>query len=370
MRISMLEKREDFYTILTRTLTESSHLEVMPILKSETFFANKYLNFVAHSSLQENMFQNLVEEYGNSTVFWKTWLQKIYVKFAVSKITRSFFAHKSISLPAHFSSSLILGGNHRLRMFSTGLKASKVILKNGESKAFISNELLLRKEFNLTYSPKLLTIGGDWLEEEYIKGIPLNRLQNTSITDKMIHHLLYVHQKELLNPSKQKLPSKDYLNSCLESIQAILSEKKLRIQANIKTEILNLMSLLTSKITQKELEISWTHGDFQQGNILVRDNEFKVIDWEASKKRFWLYDHFVMLGGIRAHGNIKVALEEFQQKISTFSNSIEDSITSKYILMFEELCYSIHEDCCPNYYQSGEKSFLLAKQIREYTSNE
>ena len=83
-----------------------------------------------------------------------------------------------INLDKDFKNYLILGGNHRLRLFYGELKDSIVILKSGENQKFIKNDIAIRTENNLSYAPKIFDSENDWLREEYFNGIPFNRIES------------------------------------------------------------------------------------------------------------------------------------------------------------------------------------------------
>ena len=89
MRISLLEKREDFYFILKNTLKNSSFFEEQNDgFKGARYTVNKYLNFIASEKINTKVFQNLVNEYSNSRVWWRKVIQKVYVSLAVSNAFR------------------------------------------------------------------------------------------------------------------------------------------------------------------------------------------------------------------------------------------------------------------------------------------
>ena len=192
MRISLLEKRENFEKILKETLIASSFYEKKHDISEGKYYINKYLNFIATNKLPENVFQILANEYSSSSSWWKKVVQSLYVKLAISKFFRVLFSHHSIKLPSFFENFLILGGNHRLRLFSVNLTSSIVLLKQGEREVYLNNDITVRTENNLTYSPQLLKFGKDWLEEEYFEGTPINRVKSPSIVKERLKIFLNI----------------------------------------------------------------------------------------------------------------------------------------------------------------------------------
>jgi hypothetical protein len=366
MRISLLEEREDFDEILKETLEKSSFFKNCKNEKGEKYFVNKYLNFIASNSLSKDVFQTLINEYSSSLIWWKKGLQSVYVKLATSKFFRSFFAQRSITLSEDFKEYLILGGNHRLRLFYGELKDSLVILKSGENLKFIKNDIAIRTEHDLTYAPKVFDSGDDWLREEYFNGIPLNRLESKERIEKLTNQIVKSHSEQLLLPSSKSTPLKEYIQFIQKEISDLINNKRLIVNNDVVILIQKVCNLLFEKLSNHNVEMSWSHGDFQAANILVRDKYYKVIDWEASNKRFYLYDVFTLLSKIRSGISLTEAIENLKrvnEKINRVNSENEDEIT---LLLIEELRFHINEDFSENFYSSGKKTEKLCQSIISY----
>lgn len=364
MRISLLEKREDFYEILTVTLTSWLVEKNMKTCAKKTFTVNRYLNFVAHSQLPTSVFKILKKEYSASQSKWKRLLQRIYVSLAIYQPTRPFFSNKIIKLPEHYTSYLILGGNHRIRLFKQNLKSSYIILKNRENFRFIDNEISLKNELQPAYAPSIKNWGTNWLEEEYFEGKPLNRLSGGNKKNVVAKQLTQIHVENLLKLSMTQIPVNDYLQEAEKTVHTVLNHSAIIMPDSIRTTIQSTFSGIINKLNgQYSIPIAWSHGDFQAGNVLVAGNTFKVIDWEASDKRMWLYDLFIFLGEIRTHGNLQKAFQLFETKKMDWELLKPFPENWKLWLAFEELIFCIYEDCSVNFYQSGLKTNQLCNQI-------
>ena len=353
MRISLLEKRENFFKILKKSLKSYTKDLNLSTTDSSFFIVNKYLNFISSVYLPSNMFNILVNEYSNSNIKWKRIIQFIYVRIAVKRLLRLIFAHKIIRLPNYFSDFLILGGNHRLRLFSSELKGSLVILKSKERDKFISNDVFLRENFNLSFAPKLLEKGNGWFIEEYFEGNPVNRLVNDNYNQ---GQLLDFYQKELIEPSKNIMTFVDYKNLINLEIEAIL---RIDFNSNLYDLIVKTFVSLFSLINLNKLEISWTHGDLQEANILKKDNEVKIIDWESADRRFYLYDYFTLSTNIRS-------TKSLEDSINIFAHKYKSDINVIYLLLVEELRFSINENFSLNFFSSGKATEKLCSDILTY----
>lgn len=354
MRISLLEKREDFYKILKITL--NNYIENNNIVNSKTdfFVVNKYLNFIANPYLSSSLFNILINEYSNSTIKWKKIFQYSYVQLAVKRVLRLFFAQKIIRLPKYFTDFLILGGNHRLRLFSKNLDGSLVILKSKERKKYIYNDIKIRESFNLSFAPIILDKGEDWFIEEYFEGTPINRLSKEKDYD--LDLFIKFYQKELIDLSKELLSKADYENLVILEMENVLN---VIFESDLKKLIVKTYVTLFHLIDIKTVEISWTHGDLQEANILIKEKDIMVIDWESADKRFFLYDFFTFFSKIRTDISLKKSIEFFNAKFSNDLNVI-------YLLLIEELRFSINEEFSLNFKNSGDKTKKLCIDILNF----
>tara|TARA_B110000967_G_C18815393_1_gene525855 strand:- start:197 stop:1306 length:1110 start_codon:yes stop_codon:yes gene_type:complete len=366
MRISLLEKREDFYEILKITLNKSSFFKRPNNREFTTIFiVNKYLNFIATQKINRNVFQNLVNEYSNSIIWWKKMTQKTYVYLAVSSSFRMFFGHKKIELSINYSEYLILGGNHRLRLFSKDLGFSVLLLKENERCNYIENDITIRTNQFLSYAPIIYERGKDWLKEEYFVGKPLNRLEDTEEIVDFKKKVIKSHLEELLLSTKKSWTNKEYQIFINREIDTIVSNKHLQKTAIKKNTISTIFDLLFKELSTDIIPISWTHGDFQMANVLVKENNFKVIDWESANKRYYLYDIYTLIGNVRSNIPLKESIEVFSNKISSFLDVVvtHDMII---LLFIEELRFSVNEEYSENFYVSGLKTKQICTSIKEY----
>ena len=363
MRISLLEKRENFYQILYDTLKSNNFPK--DEISSRSYVVNKYLNFIATEDLDKSSFQILINEYSSSLNFWTKIPQACYVRLATSKIFRSFFSHKIIKMDISFQNYLILGGNHRLRLFSKDLGFSLLLLKKNERSNYIENDITVRTNQFLTYAPIIYEKGQNWLMEEYFNGIPLNRLANKKEINYWQKKAINSHLEQLLFLTKKICTTKEYKIIINSEINTIISSNYLQKTVLTKNKIIAVFDLLFRELSIDNIPISWSHGDFQMANILVKENNFKVIDWESANKRYYLYDIYTLIGGVRSGIQLKKSIEVFRNKISSFLNVV---VTNDMIILLfiEELRYSVNEEYSENFYISGLKTKEICGAIQDY----
>ena len=366
MKLSQLILREKIYNIISKTINTNSFFKDNIDEKNIVFNCFKHLNIILNKSLSDNVKDTLVYEYSLSKSAFKQFLQNIYIKIIFLPIIRNFFSDKRIMLPSHLKNYGVVPGNHRIRLFGSSLKEIIVLLKNNESAKFIKNDIDARFNNSLSYTPKILSYGSDWLIEQFINGVPFNRVKNIN-SDKALKVLISLHTKELINKNKKTISIDTYLNKCKKELYLLVEiiEENNPIKKEILSGLENLLTtILSHNIT--EIETSTTHGDFQEGNIRINSkNELYVLDWESADNRFYLYDVFVMLSSVRTGIGLEKAFELFFQKVDEYQIKIDRYSKTSIILLlcFEELRFHFSEDISCNFFSSGVNSKIILNKI-------
>lgn len=366
MRISLLERRENFYKILLDTLVRTSFLSAEDKSLRRNYCVNKYLNFVATRALGNSHFQVLVNEYSSSSLRWRNGAQQLYVTLAVRKTFRRLLSQRSIWLPSCFSDFLIIGGNHRIRLIASNLKSTVVILKHNESTGFIENDRFVRLGYNIAYAPKILEYGEDWIREEYFEGTPVNRISNLELKDCLLTKVCQAHMKQVVLASAVPISVSTYIDVLTKEIDLVIGPKVIDGSSKLGDIVRTTLNYLRSKIDKNRVRISWSHGDFQEANILVIGDYFKVIDWETANKRYYLYDFFVLFGEVRSKFSLCDSINLFINKMRLCFPSVKISDQEVIFLLLEELRFRISESFSTNFFQSGVGVKELCDAINAY----
>tara|TARA_Y100001958_G_C21247259_1_gene578345 strand:- start:42 stop:1148 length:1107 start_codon:yes stop_codon:yes gene_type:complete len=367
LRISLLEKRENFYKILFNTLVETSFVKKEDHQQS-LFYINKYLNYVASPSIKTSSFDNIFNEYYRSKFFLRAPFQYIYVYLAIRNPFRRLLSTSSISLPKSFENYIIMGGNHRIRLFSSDLKTSIVILKRGEDKKFIQNDMITRFKYGKILAPNIIEYGENWIKEECFKGRPLNRLRNKAKIENLKEDIYRKHFKSLIEPSSQIIEIEDYKSMIFNDLSRIKNILDKNFSSSIFIHIKNLFNHLFRRVSKKTITISLTHGDFQGGNILVNGEESTIIDWESSDKRYYLYDLFTFFCEPRKSNFLKNSFNIFfdlTKKSDLFLNLKKDNL---FLMIIEELRFILHEEVGENYNINKRKILDFCEELYELTN--
>lgn len=364
MRISLLEKRENFSEVLESSLKSNTFIDVSSQKKS-VYYVHKYLNFVATKELSTTVFQPLVNEYSSAIKWWKKLLQYAYVNISISKIFRARFSQESLLLPEAYRDYLILGGNHRIRLFSCDLAYSTVILKVGEQNKFISNDIYCRTNYKLQYSPQIIDYGIDWIKEEYFNGTPINRISNFCSND--LRLIIQTHLEGLIHPSSNTISLNEFRHMVLGEVNEILHNPKIKLSEQRQKSISLRFDALFENVKSKDILTSWSHGDFQHANILMNKSKtINVIDWEAASRRFKFYDVYTLISAIRTGLPLTQVFDKIQNEVSRLSLNIPFNKECFVLFLIEELRFYINEEFCENYFETGRKTIHLCEQISYY----
>ena len=355
---------------MSKTFRSNSFFKDIVDTKQVRFKCFKFLNIILHKSLETNVRRALVFEYSLSKSQIKQLLQSLYIRLIFLPGISELFSDKSIRLPSYLSNYAVVPGNHRIRLFESSLKTITVLLKNNEASKFIKNDIDARFNNNLSYAPKILSFGPDWLVEEFINGVPFNRVNSNDDSKEALNTLIILHTKELINTSKKKIKIKEYLNQKISEIYQLVDV--LAEVSSVRKELIFGLEKLFDKalsLNISELETSTTHGDFQEGNVRINsNNELFVLDWESADDRFYLYDAFVMFSGVRTGINLEKAFESFFQNVAEYNMHIDQySKTSLIIILcFEEARFNLNEDISENFLNPGLNSIKTLTRLLTY----
>lgn len=369
MKLSQLLLREDFYTILNKTLVQNKFFEKKHLSDNTVEFnCFKYLNIIQNDALHDRVTKALIFEYSLSKSRLKKYLQNIYIKLVFFPLISDYFIDSKIKLPVELINYAIVPGNHRLRLFDSSLNKIIVLLKSEERKKFLLNDIKARFNNKISYAPKILSYGDDWLIEEFIEGVPYNRIKN-NLNNPL--EIALKHNIELIEKNKIEVSKDKYIDDNLKEFHKLI---EMVVNINLKKLISELNDLLVKKIKNslnKKIEISITHGDFQEGNMRVNsNNEVYILDWESSDVRFYMYDFYVLFSGIRTGNSINKSFELFTDKLKNFKIFKKQSLSNlnKILLCYEELRFNLNEKISINFYDPGKDLMRLVTEINDFIS--
>ncbi len=346
MKISLLLERENFKEIFEKTL--ETFLEDFTGIKhevnwyskqhgnflhlSQKWYCNPLINSIFLKGANPNIFDSITGEYSHNPLRpWRSPIQKLYIYFSKHKYFASKMAKYVIEISPPIDNGknkLIIGGNTKIRLIDRKAKKVYVILKTGFDKGYIEKEFYVRSDFSYLPVPKIYSYGENnyWFCEKYISGISPDRMN-----DAMGHNVLNDATQNLhkmLIETKKREHLSSYVILLEQKIQKKLEQIK-HINSKYKVQINNLVSILKKHLQSEPdylITLSYSHGDFQQGNIIFDGQKTWILDWEYSGFRQIGYDLLVLLLKSRVSvGFSKRYLRLLNGNINDYEKKIIDS---------------------------------------------
>jgi hypothetical protein len=308
MRLSLLIEREPFGKILESTMARYwSSVSNGPILvewgdgrpECETWKGNIFLNFFCLPDVDPACFEIIRREFSHSRSLWRRGAQRAYVEAATRKPLRDLLSHVQFGVVGEVPDAcehLLVGGNRRMRLIHPAKGRSYVIHKHGYSKVGFLREVTARSGPAARVAPVFfgLDSSGTAFSEEYFVGTPANRFPplEESMVRSNARELLV---NEVHSVTHDEVLVSDYL---AQLVQKIVTEVPL-----LKEDVESLQNWLLSMAGEGTVGKVFSHGDFQDANILVSGDRIQIIDWENSTERSQFYDLATMDSRIRMYGD-------------------------------------------------------------------
>jgi hypothetical protein len=406
MRISLLLQREPFGQILENTLSQYWSLiygEPFSVAwgvrsmthrasggPSQVWLANSFLNAIFPPDIESQAFEPIRREFSHSVVRWRRPFQGGYVSAALSPWGAPFLSQYQLSVSPGVpcsSHTLIVPGNHKIRLLDHRTNQSAAVLKHGFPSNFIEREMAVRRqaqELNIPV-PVLITtaVDGSWFSEQYLCGTPLNRLSLPADQEAGLQQAAR-HLARLLTATCRSELLLDYASSLhtkissLASASSLLSETDKQRLGQAADKLYHQLEIVSSAAS-RSIFTSITHGDFQPANILIERGQVWLIDWEYSERRQCRYDAFVF--GLRARH--PVGLEErlqsfIQHGFKQFNDpwweswpgmewfTPQDRRLSGVLFLLEELVLHLEENRNPLFFRLGPGLLQLGDEIERW----
>jgi len=316
MKISLLMEREPFDKIFEETftsflndLTNSPHKvkwyprnhKKQKTVSVQRWYCNSLINSIFVNGAKPTVFDSISGEYSyNPLRPWRSLIQKLYLNFSRYPITGPSLSKYIIEISPPINDAinkLIIGGNTKIRMIDIADRNVYVILKSGFQKKYLDREIYVRNNFRYLPIPKIHSYGknGKWYCEDYIVGSSPDRIKGS--IGQVILNIAIEHIHKMLNETKNEESLLDYVGLVQERIKIKISQIS-HIDSIFEKKILSVTSELINLLNNYSgytIITAYSHGDFQEGNILHDGEKTWILDWEYSNKRQIGYDLFVLL---------------------------------------------------------------------------
>lgn len=369
MKISLLQKREEFYRIFEDTVSRFLSELVGNDIRvkwggsfdqsGQLWYCNPLINSIFVKNVNPCVFDSLKGEYSNNPFsLWKTLLQRLYLWFSMHPFFAHHLAFSRILINTKLDNSqnlLFIGGNTKIRLIDINNQLVYVILKDGYNDTYMNSELAVRENNKFLPAPQILKVSpkNKWYAEEYVNGISPDRLKSggEDVINKAVINLHCLYMKTVKTTTKE-----DYLNHIAKSIKinvdSIPKDNNFDF-IRLKRVLDNFYNILLSKLPPF-ISLCQNHGDFQPGNILWDEEKTKlwVVDWEYTRERQYGFDFFVLLLSARSKSGIKNILsfkandiiEEKHYLVRLYKNLDMNNLSTIFqLFLLEELDFKIEE---------------------------
>lgn len=349
MKISAMLEREDFYSILQKTLEKnaaclgitSKHIQMGKGKKGRTLFINPKLNAILSASPAPAVIDFLKTEYNVGGSIYRQIAVKAYLWMATTFVRR--FSHSSItfSYRHNLNNLLIYPCNKKIRLFDFEQSIVYTVLKDGFPDTYIKRETAFRMERANDFIPGILEAKSHIYSEHIIQGRPLARINDTSFVEdcKKKAYELVLH----LSTQKKIINAKDYIRRLALECKKALLQKPIYKDEKIVQKV---FEYIASEMPNETIPLLLSHGDLQPGNIWMDDQRDRlvIIDWETVKERSPFYDYAALYWDLRKDKNMQRLYElvlSKSQQLSLKYQCAEKTIALT--VLAEELAYQTEE---------------------------
>lgn len=300
MKIDAMIKREDFFRILSDTITEyfssvkGQHIrfEYKKVKGLQALVINQKFSFICCVPVPAGLKKSLFEEYNIRGSRLKYILGKILVAL-VSICPHMGMAGKAYITPGLPGKNVYISPQNRsIRFFDYDSMTVDCIIKKGFSDKYFNNQIEFRKNYHYDFLLPMTVHGNNWFREPILSGHPLARVTNEKMYQKGISDALE-GIVQLAADTLTFVSLKEYAASLIDSIrrkcQAAEQSKHIRSGDRVM-EITDYVENRLSAL-QMDIPVVMGHGDFQSGNIWVDENgKTWIYDWETAGRRSIWYD--------------------------------------------------------------------------------
>lgn len=296
MKISQMLEREDFYTINKRTL-EKYWLEQVNDAEKTNLYIYPHLNAIVTSAPTKEILEYLLCEYSIRSSIIKRLLIKLYVYISLK--SKGILASKMLAINAHIENDmLIYPCNKKYRIFNFKRKTVSVIVKDGFSDSDLRHEIAFRSREDLpSFVPEFVCSDEHSYEETIIDGRPLARISDGF---EEYRNQAYKLLKQYGDSQTETRNANEYARILADNIYQLLEYK-----AHNKEIVNEIVERLLEVIPDsREVQLTFSHGDLQPGNIWVenKNDHIYIIDWESWGIRSEWYDYDILYHNLRPDG--------------------------------------------------------------------
>ncbi|MBS4209145.1 phosphotransferase [Bacillus sp. FJAT-50079] len=239
-------------------------------------------------------------------------LPSILIRFVrVSQFTYAFYVEKrkyknkvplSLITTNHYGQCLLKLRQGEYKVFNLKEQKVKTILPDYISFLEAENRISSTKEISqYEFAPDLInwSVKERYLTEEYIN---FNRPSyNFSSIEKVYMEIFPIIKKIMTVKNTQTLEYKKFMQERVENLSKVFQKMNCHKSrcadeiAKIRDFCDNVIKILENNQSDTTITLVFSHGDFWEGNILTKNGDTRVIDWNTHKHRSCYFDFYFML---------------------------------------------------------------------------
>ncbi len=226
----------------------------------------------------------------------------------------------------------VVAGNQRIRIFDFQTTRIRVAAKLGFSGAGMADEVAFRTGPDRPdFVPAISAWDFDagWFEEPLLEQfVPLPRLAPWRRPGRLGGLALRRVEDWSARQGWRLVEAGEWVEGILERIRSLPSWAESRVADDLESAVGELARHASGL---GRVEVGWTHGDFQPGNILahVGHDEIKVIDWEHRAQRYVFYDRVVYETALRWGGDLRQRFVDFLHGRTGHDRVLPDDVQTR-----------------------------------------
>jgi thiamine kinase-like enzyme len=167
-------------------------------------------------------------------------------------------------------------------------------------------EIRLRPQWNFVLPMEMKT--SNIYYEKLLKGRSFDRLKKKKVRN--IHNEI---EKIIIQIQKEKRSTINSIKYSLSLKNTIVDElSKVIISKQLYLNVIEFVEHISDLVGDFDLEVSFSHGDLQYGNIFITENdEIYILDWETYSVRSIGYDLLTYFYRFRYRNNFIDRIKDF-----------------------------------------------------------
>lgn len=408
MRISLLQQREPFGSILEQTLSafwtgyDGRPYEVSwqdgrvpggpDAGDGQVWLANRYLNSIFRPNVEDRLLDQVRQEFSRSRVWWRRPLQAAYVRQATAPGWSARLAQNHMVVTPALPDAqtwLVIPGNHKIRLLNGRSGLAYGVRKAGFNPDFLRNELAARSRAaraGVQIPPLRETDpNGEWFAESLVSGMPANRLAGADEANAAVRATA-VALARYVESTCHTADYQAYAQGLQSEAVALLARNSLfepRAEIAARGTFDALARRLAAQHGGAPMWVAQSHGDFQPANILVDGPRTWLIDWEYADERQVAYDALVFAAASRSPRGLAGRLRTFVQDgwpadlplLGVGWPGLEELDAANRarcadLFLLEELLLQLRENSQPPLTRLGEGLLLLLDETDKWLAEE